>query len=69
MEEEEKEVLVVISKLKAYIREKSSMNTSGGVAPIVSDVVRKLCDDAIARARADGRKTVMDRDFLPPARI
>jgi histone H3/H4 len=68
-EKEEKEVLIVISKLKAYIREKSSMNTAGNVAPVVSDVVRKMCDDAIARARADGRKTVMDRDFLPQSRI
>jgi len=63
--ENEKEVLVVISKLKAYIRAQSDMNTSSSVAPVISDVVRKLCDDAIARARADGRKTVMDRDFLP----
>ncbi len=65
--EEEKEVLVVISKLKAYIRAQSGMNTSGGVAPVLSDMVRQLCTDAIGRAQADGRKTVMERDFqLPP---
>ena len=59
----EKEVLVVISKLKNYIREKSDFNTAGSVAPKVSDILRNLCDQAIANARKDGRKTVMDRDF------
>ena len=59
----EEEVLVVVSKLKNYIREKSEMNTAGNVAPKLSALVRSLCDQAIERARADGRKTVMDRDF------
>lgn len=57
------EVLVVVSKLKNHIREKSGMNTSGNVAPAISDIIRKLCDQAIEKARSDGRKTVMDRDF------
>jgi histone H3/H4 len=57
------EVLVVVSKLKNYIKERSGMNTSGNVAPAVSDIVRTLCDQAVERARSDGRKTVMDRDF------
>jgi histone H3/H4 len=57
------EVLVVVSKIKSYIKDRSGMNTSGGVAPVLSDKVRRLCDEAIERARADGRKTVMDRDF------
>lgn len=57
------EVLVVVSKLKNHIREVSGMNTSGNVAPALSDIIRKLCADAIERARSDGRKTVMDRDF------
>lgn len=59
----DKEVLVVVSKLKAYVREQSGMNTSGNVAPHLSDIIRNLCDEAIERARADGRKTLMDRDF------
>lgn len=57
------EVLVVVSKLKAYIKDKSGMNTSGNVAAKLSDIVRGLCDEAIRRAGDDGRKTVMDRDF------
>jgi histone H3/H4 len=59
----EKEVLVVASKLKNYIREKSGMNTSAAVLDRVSDQIRSLCDQAIDRAKAEGRKTVMDRDF------
>jgi histone H3/H4 len=57
------EVLVVASKLKNYIREKSQMNTSAAVVEVLSNRLRRLCDEAIEKARADGRKTVMDRDF------
>lgn len=57
------EVLVVVSKLKNYVRSKADMNTSGNVAGKISDIVRKLCDEAIEKAKQDGRKTVMDRDF------
>lgn len=57
------EVLVVASKLKNYIREKSGMNTSGAVMEALSNKIRQLCDQAIERAKQDGRKTVMDRDF------
>ena len=57
------EVLVVVSKLKNYIRAKSGMNTAGNVAPKVSEILRNLCDEAMERARSDGRKTLMDRDF------
>jgi len=57
------EVLIVVSKLKNYIRSKDGMNTAGNVAPRLSDIIRNLCDEAVERARADGRKTLMDRDF------
>ena len=63
MNADSKEVLVVASKIKAYIREKSGMNTSSSVLDALSDRLRGLCDRAIENARADGRKTVMDRDF------
>lgn len=58
-----KEVLVVASKLKNYIRGQSGMNTSSAVMDVLSERVRLLCDQAIASARSEGRKTVMDRDF------
>lgn len=57
------EVLVVASKLKNYIRDKSGFNTSAAVMPALSAKIRVLCDQAIERAKSEGRKTVMDRDF------
>ncbi len=57
------EVLVVASKLKGYIKDKSGMKTSAGVLQVLSDRIRTLCDEAIATAESDGRKTVLDRDF------
>jgi histone H3/H4 len=64
---EEKEILVVASKVKKYIKEKAGMNTSDKIMDFLSDIVRKECDQAIERAKADGRKTVMDRDMTPTA--
>ena len=57
------DVLVVVSKLKNYIRAQSGFNTAGTVAPAISGIIRKLCGQAIENAKKDGRKTVMDRDF------
>ena len=39
------------------------MNTSDSVKNLLSDRLRRLCDEAIDHARSEGRKTVMDRDF------
>jgi hypothetical protein len=60
------DVMVVVSKVKKYIRERSGMNTSDAVAEALGAHVRKVCDDAIRNAVRDGRKTVLDRD-VPPA--
>ena len=57
------EVLVVVSKLKAYVKARSGMNTSDAVVDVLSAKIRRLCDAAIEVAQADGRKTVLDRDF------
>jgi hypothetical protein len=57
------DILIVASKLKAYVRARSGMNTSDGVMDVLSDIVRELCDAAVQRAAEDGRKTVMPRDF------
>ncbi|MDP6935751.1 MAG: hypothetical protein QGG40_22715 [Myxococcota bacterium] len=59
----EKDILIVASKLKNYIRKRSGMNTSADVLEVLSDEVRALCDDAIHQAGAEGRKTVKGRDF------
>lgn len=58
-----RDVLIVASKLKNYIKCKGDMNTAGNVMDRLSDIVRHACNDAIERARMEGRKTVMDRDF------
>jgi hypothetical protein len=57
------EVLVIASRLKEHISKVSGYNTSQSVMDVISDHLRTICDHAIDNARADGRKTVMDRDF------
>ena len=58
-----RETLIIASRLKEYIQARSEMNTSSQVMDVLSDYVRVVCDRAIDNARADGRKTVLDRDF------
>lgn len=60
----EVEVLVVTSKVKKLIKEKGEMNTSAATVEILSKAVEKLCLKGIESAKADGRKTVMDRDII-----
>ncbi len=57
------DVLVVVSKVKAYIKEKASLSTSDKVSSILTSKVKELCDRAIQNATNDKRKTVLDRDF------
>jgi hypothetical protein len=56
------DVLIVMSKLKGYIKTKSELRTSDGVADPLSEHVRAICRKAIASAQANGRTTVLDRD-------
>jgi histone H3/H4 len=58
----EREILIVVSKMKKYIKDRSGMSTSDAVADALSDHVRALCDLAIQAAGSDGRRTVLDRD-------
>ncbi|NGX47474.1 MAG: hypothetical protein K1000chlam3_00848 [Chlamydiae bacterium] len=57
------DTLVVVSKIKAFVKKKSQMNTSSSAMPALTKVVEEACVKAIEKARSDGRKTVMDRDF------
>lgn len=57
------EALVVTSKVKKYIKEKSECNTSGDTIEKLTEIVQKKLDKAVESAKADGRKTVMARDF------
>src|SRR5262245_3499457 len=64
----EREVLIVVSKMKKYIKDRAGFNTSDAVAEVLSDHVRAICDDAIRAAARDERKTVLDRDVPKPRR-
>ena len=64
----DKDVLIVVSKLKKYIKDRSGMNTSDNVVDLLSDHVRAICDEAIRAAARDERKTVLDRDIPRPPR-
>lgn len=57
------EVLVVVSKMKQYIRDTSEFNTSEDVNQVLSNMIRIACDRAIVKAKSQGRKTVMAKDF------
>ena len=57
-----REILIVASRLKDYVRARSGYNTSDKVLEPLSDIVRKLADEAIESARRDGRTTLLDRD-------
>lgn len=57
------EVLVVVSKVRKYIVEKSGMNTSAEVYDTLTEKIKRLCDRAVDVAKSNGRKTVMSRDF------
>jgi hypothetical protein len=58
-----RDILIVASKLKKYITARSGLRTSDGVMPLLSDLVRAACDEAIRRARESERSTVLDRDM------
>jgi len=58
----DKEVLVVASKVKAYIKSKNMMTSSDSIATL-SDKVCTILDEAAARAKANRRSTVKPQDL------
>lgn len=60
------DTLVVVSKVKQFIRDKSEMNTSQCAIDALTEKVVQECKRAIENARASGRKTVMGRDIIKP---
>src|SRR5690349_16028459 len=65
---EDKDVLIVVSKLKKYIKDRSGFNTSDQIVDLLSDHVRAICDEAIRCAARNDRKTVLERDVPRPPR-
>jgi histone H3/H4 len=63
MSEAKKEILVVSSKIKSFVKESGDLNTSANVFEVLSGKVEELLKKAIENAKKDKRKTLMDRDF------
>lgn len=67
----EHEPLIVVSKVKAYIKTRTAnldntvggFNTSDKVEGPLTGLIRGILDLAVLKAAADGRKTVLDRDI------
>ena len=57
-----KEVLVVASKVKAYVKSKKMMTSADAVGAL-SDQVYALLDAAIIRTKANRRSTVKPQDL------
>ena len=57
----EKEMLIVGTKVKNYIKAQDVMS-SGDVLIALNDAVYALLDKAVARAKGNGRKTVQGKD-------
>ena len=57
----DREVLVVASKVKAYIKE-HDMNTSAEAITAISEKVYSMLDQAVARSQCNGRKTLKSHD-------
>jgi histone H3/H4 len=57
-----REVLVVASKVKAYIKGKN-MNTSAEAIQSLSEKVYEMIDEAARRTNGNGRKTVKSQDI------
>ena len=57
-----KDVLVVASKVKAYVKSKGMMSSSDAVAAL-NDIVYAALDAAIERTKANKRSTVKPQDL------
>jgi rRNA-processing protein FCF1 len=58
----EREVLVVASKVRAYIKSKKMMTSSEAI-PAISDMVYRRLDRAAERAKANRRSTIKAQDL------
>ena len=57
------ESLVVISKVKKFIKDQADCNTSANFFEPLNDDIVKACREAALHAQKIGRKTVMGKDF------
>lgn len=57
-----KETLVVVSKVKDYVKGKG-LQTSETAVDALSEAVKELIEKAVKRAQDNGRQTIKDRDI------
>lgn len=57
-----KEILIIASKTKAYIKSKGMMTSSDAIGAL-SDAIYALIDAAIVRTKANRRSTVKPQDL------
>ena len=57
------DTLVIVSKVKKFIKDNSGFSTSKDTIDILTAMVAKELNKGIESARNAGRKTVMARDF------
>ena len=62
MKAKKKEILVVASKVKAYVKSKGMMTSADSIAAL-SGAVYSTLDAAIARTKANRRSTVKPQDL------
>ena len=63
------EALVVASKVKKLIKDEANLSTSSQAIDQLTNRIQTVCLKAIENAKADKRKTVMDRDFVAPTTL
>jgi hypothetical protein len=64
----DRDMLVVVSKMKKYIKDRSGMSCADAVADVLSEHLRAICDESIRAAARNERKTVLERDVPRPPR-
>lgn len=57
------DVLVVASKVKAYVAKSDGMRTSSTAIDALSKLVEEALDKAVETAKEDGRVTIKDSDI------
>jgi histone H3/H4 len=63
------ETLVVASKVKKFIKDEAGLSTSSNAIDQLTNRIQTICLKSIENAKADKRKTVMDRDFQAPTTL
>lgn len=57
------DIIVVASKIKKLVKEKGGLSTSASTMDVLTQRVQQIIEKGIENAKADGRKTLMDRDI------